>query len=276
MPQSQSFALSKSQDSVVTPERLRLHVEMLTQRVYMADTTLPQFRRLIEDVQKLADELPDGAVVVGLERTLVYGGISLFAPIFHRQDYRSIECSPYSAEERGAYNKTAVDDDRCIRIPYTMRGQPEATGLPDSVADLLIIPNLVHHVADQRGMFAETARILKPGGRGYIFEPLVRELHQFPDDYVRYAPSGFERMLAEAGLTYDGFEPEGGPFTAVAYCWLVALEYLPPSERAQVSAWFHDEHLPQLKDWDERYRDNLVRKHTTFPTAFGVHFHKPA
>ncbi len=251
------------------------HIEMLEQKVFQIETKWPQFRRLIDDCRTLATDLAPGSTVVALERTLQYGGISLFAPIFHGRNFISVDCSPQKAGDRGAYNRAMVDDDRCIVIPATTRGTPEATGQESGIADLVMVPNLVHHIADQQGFFAEIGRLLKPGGKGYIFEPLVRELHQYPDDYLRYTPAGFERMIAAAGLAFDGSTHEGGPFTAAAYCWSQALEYIPEPRRKEMEDWFYGTELPRLKQFDKDYPVNLVRKHTSFPTAFGVHFHKP-
>lgn len=259
-----------------TEAQLDGHQKMLEERVFQVATKWPHFKRLLADVRELGRGFPKGARVVCMERSLLYGGISLFAPFFHRQDFVSLDCSPGSAEGRGAYNKAMVDDERCLAVPTTMRARPEQTGLPAASADLVMVPNLVHHVPDQRGLFAEIARLLKPGARGYIFEPLIRELHQAPDDYVRYTPWGFERQIVEAGMVYERFEPEGGPFQAIGYCWTQALEYFPPEKRVEMQRWFYEQHMPELMGWDAAYRENLVRKHTSFPMAYSIHFHKPA
>lgn len=275
MPDSGAPARRGGPVGPFTQAELDAHLQMLEQRVFQIEAKWPHFRRLLIDTRALAEALPEGARVVCLERTLLYGGISLFAPFFHRQDFISVDCSPGSAEGRGAYNSGMVDDARCLAVPTTLRAPAEDTGIATGSCDLVMVPNLVHHVPDQRGLFAELARLLKPGGKGYIFEPLVRELHQAPDDYLRYTPWGFERAIAEAGMVYDRFVPEGGPFQAIAYCWTQALEYFPPEERARMERWFYDGHMKELMAWDEAHRDNLVRKHTSFPMAYAVHFHKP-
>lgn len=259
-----------------SPEQVAAHEQMLEERVFQVESKWPQFRRMLDDLKALASEMPSGSTVVCLERTLLYGGYSLFAPLFPRQDFVSIDCSPGSANERGAYNAAMVDDERFVPVPTTRRAAAEATGLADASVDLVLVPNLVHHVQDQTALFSEMARILKPGGRGYIFEPLVRELHQMPDDYVRYTPWGFQSQLEAVGLSYDRYLPEGGPFTAIAYCWTQALEYFPEDMRAEMERWFYDEHFKKLRKWDAAYGErNLKRQHTTFPTAFGIFFHRP-
>lgn len=257
-------------------DRLEGHRQMLWERVFQVETKWPQFRRLLADLERLAASTAAGGTVVCMERTLLYGGCSLFAPLFPNQRFISVDCSPESAEGRGSYNAAMVDDPRFIPVETTLRAPAEATTIETGSADLVMVPNLVHHVRDQAGLFREIARLLCPGGVGYIFEPLVRELHQAPDDYVRYTPWGFQQQIEAAGMTVDETLHEGGPFTAIAYCWTQALEYFPPEKRAEMERWFYGEHMPQLVAWDEEHPNNLARKHTSFPTAFGIFFHKPA
>ena len=259
-----------------TAEQVSLHNQMLAEKVFQVESKWPQFGLLLRDCARLARELAKGSTIVCMERTLLYGGISLFAPLFQEHDFVSLDCSPGSAGGRGAYNKSMVDDPRCLVVESSARGRPEATGLPGGFADLVMLPNLVHHVADQEGMFSEVARLLKPGARGYIFEPLIRELHQAPDDFLRYTPFGLQRMVERAGLEFSGCETTGGPFTAIAYCWAQALEYLPDDKRAEMERWFYGIHFPQLRKWEEENPVNLKREHTSFPTACAVAFTKPA
>lgn len=252
------------------------HFAVLAERVFQVETKWPHFRLLLNDIRKLAAEVTPGMTVVSLERGLLYGGCSLMAPAFHNSDFLSLDCSPDSADDRGAYNHAMIDDPRFLFVAGTHRAPIEATGLGDGIADLVLVPNLVHHIADQTALFSEMARITRPGGRVYVFEPLVRELHQMPDDYLRYTPFGLQQVLRAAGLEPGDFELEGGPFSAVAYCWAQALEYLPADQRETMARWFYEEQFPQLMDWDARYTENLQRKHTAFPMSFSIIADKPA
>ena len=252
------------------PSAVEAHFAVLEESVFQTNTRWPQFRLLLDDVRALATELSPGSDIVALERTILYGGWSLFAPLFHRQKYISVECSPPSAEQRGGYNDQMIADPRIIHIPYTLRGNECDTGLEDACADLVIVPNLVHHVADQERLFAEMRRLVRPGGQVYVFEPLLRELHQVPDDYLRYTPYGLARILEQNSFAIEKVGVEGGPFQAIAYCWEQALQYLPPAERELRGRWFWEEHFPQLLRWDDEHRHNRVREHTTFPVAFSI------
>jgi len=125
-------------------------------------------------------------------------------------------------------------------------------------------------------MFKEIARIVKPGGRVYVFESILRELHQIPDDYLRYTPFGMRNMLESVGLVPEDVKQEGGPFSAVAYCWVQALQYFPEAERATMQKWFDEEEFPRLMRWDEQHTENKVRDHTSFPVGYSIISHKPA
>ena len=253
----------------IAPDQLAEFELLLGERVFTL-RELPHFRLLLRDLKRFGESLRDGAVVVALERTLLYGGVSLFAPFFNRQNYVSVDCSPAGSEERGAYNAHLLDDPRAIKVPFTRRASIAATGIDAESAELVIVPNLVHHVRDQDAMFAEFARIVRPGGAVYVFEPTVRELHQIPDDYLRYTPFGIAERMRKVGLDTDPARLEGGPFSAIAYCWTQALQYVPEAERRPMEEWFRTKHLDELMRWDTTYRENLVRPFTKFPMSFSI------
>lgn len=251
-------------------ESLQGHDDLLRKDVFQTETKWPQFRRLLDDIDELSGSLDDGALVVSLERGMLYGGYSMIGPYFHRQRFIGVDCSPSSADKRGSYNAAMVDDDRLIKVPSDRRVSVHDTGLESGIADLVVVPNLVHHVADQSRLFSEIGRLVRKGGKAYVFEPTFRELHQIPDDFLRYTPFGMKRILELNGFEILNTKHEGNAFTAIAYCWTQALEYFPKEKREEMSQWFYDTHFPELVKWDEQYKENLCRKHTSFPTAFSI------
>lgn len=252
-----------------TKDQLDKHTEVLANKVFLTDR-LPHFDLLLREVRSLAESLPGDATVVSLERGLLYGGLSLIGPYFHRQNFVSVDSSPESADERGAYNEDKVIDSNFLRVPVSKRAAIENTGLDDSFADLVLVPNLVHHIANQDKLFSEMARITRTHGKVFVFEPTLRELHQIPDDYLRYTPYGMENIMRKVGLAPIETKLDGGPFSAIGYCWLQALEYFPEESRSQMEKWFFEEHWPQLKEWDVTHTENLKRKHTKFPVGFSI------
>ena len=254
----------------IDEDRFRKHLSLLHERVFQTATKWPHFNLLLEDLMRLTTELKPGASVVTLERALLYGGYSLVAPIFRGHRVTAVDCSPKTADERGAYNSDMIDDKRFVAVGIDRRVDIHDTGLPDESADLIVVPNLVHHVADQTALFKEMVRIVKPGGQAYVFEPLVRELHQIPDDFIRYTPYGLAETFRNVGL--DPQEPRmaGGPFSVIAYCWAQALEYLPDDDREKMSKWFYGKEFKRLMKLDSQHPDNQVRDLTCFPMSFSL------
>ena len=114
------------------------------------------------------------------------------------------------------------------------------------------------------------SKTLKVGGKVYIFEPTFRELHQIPDDYIRYTPYGLTAILKKNGFEVSKLEETGGAFSAIAYCWVQALEYFPKELKSKMEKWFYQEHFKELMEWDGLYKENYYRAHTAFPTAFSI------
>jgi SAM-dependent methyltransferase len=260
--------------ALITETALNEHINLLKEKVFQVETRWPHFRQLIKSIKAISEGLDSKTTVVSLERGVLYGGYSLIAPMFHKHDFISVDCSPASAEKRGSYNSELVNDSRFIKIESNKRCQLNELDLKDNVADLVIVPNLVHHVADQDLLFKEFLRITKPGGNIFIFEPILRELHQMPDDYIRYTPFGMKKTLEKHGFVIDKYELEGGPFSAIAYCWDQALQYFPEDKRNEMEKWFYEDEFPKLINWDNIYKENLVRKHTKFPVSFCMFAHK--
>lgn len=257
-----------------SPEAIAAHRTFLYENIYQTSTKWPHFKRMLQDVQDIADAVQDGETVLCLERAYVYGGDSLFAPLFTKGEFIGLDCQTETAGERGAYQASWTAHPDCLHVPCQHIAPIEKTNLPDACADVLMVPNVVHHVRDQDAMFAEIARLLKPDGRGYIFEALLRELHQAPDDYVRWTPWGFETQFEKHGLKLMEWKPGGGPFEAIAYCWIQALQFLPEAERREREQWFFNEEYPRLMELDARAEKNLIRPLASFPVAYGIFFSK--
>ncbi len=245
------------------------HIEVLRHRVFESTKFHPQFDLLISDLLVLRSKLEPTMCVVSAERMLLYGK-NLFSPLFDHVRYISLDSSPRSADSRGTYNSKLVDHPDFITCECeSIRCSPAELPLLDSSVDVLLVPNLVHHVENQGRFWSEAARILRPGGTLYVFEPTLRELHQDPDDYLRYTPNGLKSVLMEHGFVTQNISTTGGPFTAIAYCWNQALQYLDGEEKASWSNWFNN-HFEDLIRLESSYPTNLVRNHTSFPTAFSL------
>ena len=101
-----------------------------------------------------------------------------------------------------------------------------------------------------------------------------QELHQIPEDYIRFTPFGLKNQLNKIGFKKFTHKVSGSPFTAIAYCWDQALQYFPTRLRKKKSKWFYNDHFKTLLKLEKKYKKNLVRKNTSFPVSFSLTAYK--
>lgn len=80
-----------------------------------------------------------------------------------------------------------------------------ATRLPPGSADLVLVHQVLHYLADPAAAVAEAARLVMPGGRLLIIDFAPHQLEQLRDEH-QHRRLGFDdgemrRWLSEAGLT---------------------------------------------------------------------------
>ncbi len=280
-------------------EHRKQHIAMLMERVFQTGRW-PHYHLLLEDLQELAEKAqraygtaePIGLrwpmdrpniKILSLERTLLYGGKSLFAPIFYGHDYRIREASPESAYERGPYNINMIDD----RFMEYGKVMPWWSAV--NTFDLAIIPNALHHIpALQHGpTFKGIGEHLRPGGYLYIYEQFIEEVHQKPDDYVRYTPDGLASLLKAAGYQIEYVRQTGNIFTSTQFLLDQILEYIeggttPEGVKPLDFGMTKGEDIrkinsmiTQLGRMAPHYPINGVRSYTECPKAFSVLARKP-
>lgn len=112
--------------------------------------------------------------------------------------------------------------------------------LPDESAGLIIATEVLEHVADTAGAFAELARLVMKGGAILITTPFAYPLHETPHDYVRLTPEGLAWLAQRHGLTVFERQALGNEIEvlAVTFCNLLSnmLTPLPFAVRAAAAA----------------------------------------
>jgi SAM-dependent methyltransferase len=73
--------------------------------------------------------------------------------------------------------------------------------LPDASVDVILATEVLEHVADTDGAFAEMARLLRKDGAILITTPFAYPLHELPHDYVRLTTGAIARLAERHGLT---------------------------------------------------------------------------
>lgn len=72
--------------------------------------------------------------------------------------------------------------------------------LPDASIDVIVATEVLEHVADTTGAFAEMARLLRQGGTIILTTPFAYPLHELPHDYVRLTPAAIVWLAERNGL----------------------------------------------------------------------------
>jgi SAM-dependent methyltransferase len=244
------------------------HENFLRNEIFFTEKKWPHFNLIFNDLKKLSKEMKANSKIISFERNNLYGGVSLFGPFFNKQNFISVDCISPKLKKRGSYNKI----DKLSKIIVKKKNYQfdyRKIKLKKNLADLIIIPNLMHHIEEIETLFKQVRSILKKNGKVYIFEPLVRELHQVPEDYYRITPYGFKILLSKYNFSNFRVKYEGGPFTAIGYCWDQAIQFLPKSLRDKKMRWLNKE-MKNFIQLDKKYKKNKVRKNTIFPMSFSL------
>ncbi len=85
----------------------------------------------------------------------------------------------------------------------------------DESVDVVILSNVLEHVADPVNLLKSLSKMLRPAGRLLITVPFIIKVHQAPFDFMRYTHFALYRMLSSAGYEIVRFEAVYLPFSLV-------------------------------------------------------------
>ncbi len=86
----------------------------------------------------------------------------------------------------------------------------QGIALPDGSADTVLASAVLEHLHRPEVLFAESARLLRPGGVLLLGVPFMYGIHEQPHDYHRYTAFRLRQLCAEHGLEVVSLEPVGG------------------------------------------------------------------
>ncbi|MBM3989311.1 MAG: class I SAM-dependent methyltransferase [Planctomycetes bacterium] len=177
----------------------------------------------------------------------------------------------------GAGGRRLAPHVRCIdfvKFPGTdVCGDAQCLPLrPDSI-DLAIATGLLEHVADDRAVFAELARVLRPGGLAHVEIPFLQQSHDDPIDCRRFTADGLRRELVRVGLVPVDSGAHMGPSVAVvnvlAYYAATLFEGRSAPLRALSTLVFF---AASVALWPLKFLDRfLIDRPTGRRLAFGVY-----
>lgn len=85
---------------------------------------------------------------------------------------------------------------------YELDVVADARALPfaDGSIDRIAADSVLEHIPHPHAVIHQCFRVLRPGGAMQFATPFVFNLHGYPDDYLRYTPSWYSTICAEAGF----------------------------------------------------------------------------
>lgn len=131
-----------------------------------------------------------------------------------------------------------------LDLPQTWSGRAKAdifasagaAPLRDACADCVISTQVIEHMPRPRKLFAEAARLLRPGGSLLVSAPQAQWLHEEPHDYWRFTKYGLMELAREAGLTPVKVIPLGGALALMG--WMIST-HVPTRGARDGSWWWH-------------------------------------
>lgn len=143
-----------------------------------------------------------------------------------------------------------------------VRGSGLALPFPDASFDVVICAEVLEHVHDYRGMLAEIARVLRPGGRLAVSVPrygpericwwLSDAYHQVEGGHVRiFRPHELECAISANGLACTA--RHWAHALHAPYWWLICLFWERRESHPLVRAWH------RLLVWDLMQRPRMTR-----------------
>lgn len=129
-------------------------------------------------------------------------------------------------------------------LPSPVSGRPKADAfasgaaipLRDGVADCVLSTQVIEHVPRPWDVFAESARLLRPGGSLIVTAPQAQWLHEEPHDYYRYTKYGLMELARQAGLEPVRVVPFGGALALIGFLVSIHVPMLGAAER---SLWWN-------------------------------------
>jgi arsenite methyltransferase len=98
------------------------------------------------------------------------------------------------------------------RCRFVDAGAEDLGGIDDASVDVVATRSVLIYVADKAGAFAEFFRVLRPGGRVSLFEPINRfGLDERKQGFWGYPSDGFAELAARVDLIYEQIQPPDDP-----------------------------------------------------------------
>ena len=174
----------------------------------------PEVRRqMLEGVAALRDRVLDRAWLAGGETLIDVGcgeGLIGFGALERGAGHVvfsdiSDDCLEFCADAAAALGVS----DRCS---FVNAGAEDLGGLDDASVDVVTTRSVLIYVADKARAFAEFFRVLRPGGKVSLFEPINRfGMEERRQGFWGYPGDGLTELAARVDRIYEQIQPPDDP-----------------------------------------------------------------
>jgi arsenite methyltransferase len=168
----------------------------LTRFLYPIRDTVLDKARLRSDDTLLDVGTGDGLIAFGALERLAPRGRVIFSDI--------------SAGLLDHCREAATQEGLLGRCDFTKASADELSPLPDESVDVVTTRSVLIYVKDKAAAFAEFFRVLRPGGRVSLFEPInVLMSGRGPDRFGGYDTRPVRAIAAKIIAVYESYQPAG-------------------------------------------------------------------
>ena len=169
-----------------------------------------------------------------LERSYIYGGVSIFAGLAPSTNPQVINYLPNLSSSRNGFQKSWLTD--CGFHFPSSTGEITENALDITITknwertEALVLPNVIHHCCDLSFLLEKITSCSPLTKRIYIFDSYLREEHQVPSDYCRYTPSAIDFIMSRKGYRRFLEMEYGNVFDGILYLTQQAQELVESNE----------------------------------------------
>ena len=182
-------------------------------------------REMLEGLGHVRDKVLDRAALVEGETLLDVGcgeGMLAFGAL--DRGAGQVVFSDVSEDVLDVCRAAAADIGLAKRCSFVRAAAEELAGIAEATADVVVTRSVLIYVRDKRRAFGEFLRVLKPGGRAVLWEPINRfGMEERRQGFWGYPGNGVSDLAERVERVYEEIQPPDDPMLDFDERDLVAL-----------------------------------------------------
>jgi arsenite methyltransferase len=168
--------------------------------------------RVRQELLPVRDEVLDGAALRPGDILLDVGtgdGLIAFGALDRLGTGGRVVFSDISADLLEHCRAVATAAGELERCAFVRAAADRLTGIADSSVDVVTTRSVLIYVADKAAAFAEFRRVLRPGGRISVYEPINALMRGSQKLFLGYDIEPVAHLAAKVGARFDAMQPPG-------------------------------------------------------------------